>query len=259
MILSARSIKLSMTRTLSLILAPPTIAVSGFSTLSSSRTWEKASSSLATRRPATQGILPAMPTVDEWARCAVPNASFTKMSPSFASEARKVATSSSVALNFSHFSPLDGAFFSHFAPGHPSSCLMPLPSSSACQRRFSRTMMEPGTGSAHDASTSAPTQLERNVTGFSRSSPSLSATGFSVIDCCGHPSGRPRCDMSTTDLAPFPSAISMVGNAPTIRWAFVMLPSLSCGTLKSTRISTRLPTTSTSAIVFLLSFIGARA
>mmetsp|Transcript_14270 Transcript_14270/g.30640 ORF Transcript_14270/g.30640 Transcript_14270/m.30640 type:complete len:254 (-) Transcript_14270:538-1299(-) len=69
------SIKFSMTRILSEILAPPTMAVSGRCTLSVSRTLEKASSSLATNRPETHGMAPFRPTMDECARCAVPNAS----------------------------------------------------------------------------------------------------------------------------------------------------------------------------------------
>eukprot|EP00409_Alexandrium_fundyense_P008152 CAMPEP_0195049472 /NCGR_PEP_ID=MMETSP0347-20130606/57357_1 /TAXON_ID=2932 /ORGANISM="Alexandrium fundyense, Strain CCMP1719" /LENGTH=53 /DNA_ID=CAMNT_0040078215 /DNA_START=13 /DNA_END=174 /DNA_ORIENTATION=+ len=53
------------------------MAVSGLCTCSGSSTCWKASSSFATNRPETQGILPCMPTIEECARCAVPKASFT--------------------------------------------------------------------------------------------------------------------------------------------------------------------------------------
>mmetsp|Transcript_21004 Transcript_21004/g.47989 ORF Transcript_21004/g.47989 Transcript_21004/m.47989 type:complete len:264 (-) Transcript_21004:229-1020(-) len=66
--LSARSIKFSITRILSEILAPPTMAVSGRSTFFGSSTCEKASSSLATSRPDTQGISPLIATIEECAR-----------------------------------------------------------------------------------------------------------------------------------------------------------------------------------------------
>ena len=50
-------------------------------------------------------------------------------------------------------------------------------------------------------------------------------------------------------FAPLLSASSMVGIAPTMRWLLVISPVfLSCGTLKSTRISTRLSLTSMSLI-----------
>ena len=47
------------------------------------------------------------------------------------------------------------------------------------------------------------------------------------------PFGRPRCDMRTTDFAPFSSTCRIVGRAPAIRALFEILPSLK-GTLKST-------------------------
>jgi len=165
-----------------------------------------------------------MPTIEECARCAVPKASLTYTSPSLESDARKVAISSAVALIFLHFSPFEGAFFSHLTPGHPFSCSIPLPSSSTCHRKFSSTMMEPSAGLAHAASTSAPTQLSRNVTGLPISSPSLSATGLRVIDGFGRPSGRPRCDMRITALAPFSRASLIVGMAPTMRCVLVIAP-----------------------------------
>merc|ERR1719460_2537156 len=77
MMRSAWSIRFSRTRILSLILAPPTMAVSGRCTLSASSTCEKALSSLATSSPDTHGMAPFMPTMEECARCAVPKASLT--------------------------------------------------------------------------------------------------------------------------------------------------------------------------------------
>ena len=61
-------------------------------------------------------------------------------------------------------------------------------------------------GLAQAASTTAPVQFGRKVTGLPMSSPSFSATGLSVIDGLGLPSGRPRCDMRITACAPLASA-----------------------------------------------------
>ena len=63
----------------------------------------------------------------------------------------------------------------------------------------------------------------------------LSATGFNVIFAFFLPSGRPRCDMRITALAPFFSASSMVGIAPTMRCGLVIAPVLSCGTCERQR------------------------
>lgn len=60
-----------------------------------------------------------------------------------------------------------------------------------------------------------------------------SATGFNVYFWFGLPSGRPRCDIRTTDLAPLSKAYLIVSNAATILWLLVILPSFN-GTLKST-------------------------
>mmetsp|Transcript_8416 Transcript_8416/g.19661 ORF Transcript_8416/g.19661 Transcript_8416/m.19661 type:complete len:253 (-) Transcript_8416:4-762(-) len=231
------SMRFSITRILSLILAPPTMARRGRSTFSGSMIWEKASSSLSTRRPETQGILPLQPTSEECARWAVPKASDTNTSPFLARDSRNLVTSSSVALN-----------------GLPSSST-PLPSSSTWKRTFSRTMMDPSAGLAQAASTSAPTQSERKVTGLPMSSPSLSAMGLRENFGLARPSGRPRWDMRITALAPLSRASLIVGMAPLILWLLVMLPCLSWGTLKSTRMSTLLPLTSTSLMDFLLNMV----
>mmetsp|Transcript_1672 Transcript_1672/g.4222 ORF Transcript_1672/g.4222 Transcript_1672/m.4222 type:complete len:250 (-) Transcript_1672:421-1170(-) len=103
MMLSLFSMRFSMTSTLSLIFAPPTMAVSGVFFNLGSRTFEKASSSFATSRPETHGILPCIPTMEEWPRWAVPNASHTYTSPSLDSESRNEATSASDGLTLSPF------------------------------------------------------------------------------------------------------------------------------------------------------------
>ena len=62
--------------------------------------------------------------------------------------------------------------------------------------------------------------------------------GRRLIDSTGLPLGRPRCEQRMT-LALWRSAYSMVGRVSRMRVSSVMTPSFS-GTLKSTRMSTRL-------------------
>mmetsp|Transcript_18058 Transcript_18058/g.56237 ORF Transcript_18058/g.56237 Transcript_18058/m.56237 type:complete len:263 (+) Transcript_18058:264-1052(+) len=207
-------------------LAPPRMASTGRAGASS--TFANATSSLATRKPAALVVKPS-PSIDECARCAVPKASETYTSPSLAREARKAATLAGSALSFS-----------------PDS-VVALPSSSMWKRRFSSRITEPSAGAAHAASTSSPTQSERKVIGLPSSFSSSPATGLSENLSTREPSGRPRCDMSTTDLAPESRQCLIVGRAPSMRAVLVILLGsfLSCGTLKSTRMSTRLPFTST--------------
>ena len=64
-----------MTPTLSLILAPPMMASAGRCGLSTKGASQ--CSSVSTSRPATAGIRCATPSVDAWALCRLPNASFT--------------------------------------------------------------------------------------------------------------------------------------------------------------------------------------
>ena len=74
MISSAWAMRLRMSGILSAILAPPRMASSGRRGLR--RTASKALSSASSRKPAAlRGS--ATPTIDEWARCAVPKASLT--------------------------------------------------------------------------------------------------------------------------------------------------------------------------------------
>ena len=116
------------------------------------------------------------------------------------------------------------------------------------------------------------TQSSTNVTSRFNKAFSSSATGARENLACFRPSGRPRWDIRTTDVAPWSSANWIVGTAAAMRWLFVIVPSclntqklvrasfldrlrynrginryldlLSLsfiGTLKSTRITTRLP------------------
>ena len=75
-------------------------------------------------------------------------------------------------------------------------------------------------------------KLSNSNNGF-QNHPSSSATGFRVNFSLRCPSGRPRWEQSTTDLAPFLRACSMEGRAPTMRAGLVMAPLGSWGTLKS--------------------------
>mmetsp|Transcript_25939 Transcript_25939/g.70135 ORF Transcript_25939/g.70135 Transcript_25939/m.70135 type:complete len:305 (+) Transcript_25939:291-1205(+) len=150
---SALSMSESITSTLSDTLAPPTIATRGRCTREGSSTFLKASSSFWRRKPLTQGILPAMPTMDACARCAVPNASFTYTSPSLARDAWKDSTSSGV--DFVTLQANSGSL--HFLDLQPGVWSVRLPSSSAWKRTFSRRMMEPSGALFTAASTTQPT------------------------------------------------------------------------------------------------------
>jgi hypothetical protein len=73
---------------------------------------------------------------------------------------------------------------------------------------------------------------------WSSSSRRRSTSGRRLMDSTGLPLGRPRCEQRMT-LALWRSAYSMVGRVSRMRVSSVMMPSLR-GTLKSTRMSTRL-------------------
>mmetsp|Transcript_81183 Transcript_81183/g.248053 ORF Transcript_81183/g.248053 Transcript_81183/m.248053 type:complete len:209 (+) Transcript_81183:1397-2023(+) len=174
-------------------------------------------------------------------RWAVPKASEQYTSANFAMEARKA-----LVLSLSAFTLFPAAS-------------TPLPSSSTWYRQFSRRMIEPGAGSAHAISTSGPAQSLKNVTGLPSLASRHFATGASENFGTAWPSGRPKCEQSTTDLQPLPRQYWMVGSAASIRCVFVMTLGsfLSCGTLKSTRMKTRLPATSTASIRNLFSAMAA--
>src|ERR1035437_1081306 len=109
------------------------------------------------------------------------------------------------------------------------------------KRQFSSSTALPGSTStpssqSRTSGTSAPSRPDRcRATGAS-DSVSLHSPSF----------GRPKCEVSIT-RAPAPSAWRMPGSAARMRVSSVILPSFA-GTLKSTRISTRLPRRSRSVI-----------
>ncbi len=72
---SATSSSASMTFSLSLTLDPPRIATNG--RRGSVRRPPRTSTSLASSRPAAEGRNWGGPTIEAWARCEAPNASFT--------------------------------------------------------------------------------------------------------------------------------------------------------------------------------------
>ena len=121
----------------------------------------------------------------------------------------------------------------------PSASLL-LPSSSAWNRRFSSRMTCPSLAPFTVSSTCLPTQSSVKVTFLPNSFSSSGTTGLRLYFGLGFPSGRPRCDMRMTALAPCSMAYLMVGSAPTMRWLLVIL-SPSRGTLKSTCASNQCP------------------
>ena len=169
----------------------------------------RASSSPTSNGPA-HATLANLPTpcVEASARCAVPNASMTKTSHS---DAICLARSS-----LSFFSPL-------------------------LKRTFSSSTAVPG-------SVSTPvSQSFLRGTFFPSSSESRVATGASENSSAYTPSsGRPRCEVRNT-FAPFSIASLMVGSDARMRASLVTLPS-STGTFRSSRIRTRLPRRSWSAM-----------
>jgi hypothetical protein len=109
------------------------------------------------------------------------------------------------------------------------------------KRRFSSSTTEPGASLAQAASTAGPTQSSRKVTGFAQELLQL---------------GRDRLQRELRDLLSIRAAevageddrgalrerVLIVGSAAAMRALLVMAPvALSCGTLKSTRMSTRFP------------------
>src|SRR5271165_6320242 len=158
-----------------------------------------------------------MPTTEACARCADPNASQTNI------------PSHNAAKCFENCSP----FFS----------------SSGWNRTFSSTSTSPSFSALLFDSASGPTQSAANATDFPSNSSSFFAAGFKEYFGSGPPLGLPRCDASTK-RPPFSIASFNVGSVSRIRVSSVTTPSFS-GTLKSTRINTRLPFNSKSRIVNL--------
>ena len=158
-----------------------------------------------------------MPSVEACARCAEPNASLTYTSPSAA-----------ICLASSR------SFFS----------------SPLWKRVFSSISTSPGLSAFAIASTSGPTQSGAICTGLPSSLASASEAAFRLNSGSNPvPLGRPRWLIRTTD-APWSRTYWIVGSAALMRLSSVTTPS-AIGTLKSTRMMTRLPLRSMSRTVFL--------
>src|SRR5690606_25267829 len=84
-----------------------------------------------------------------------------------------------------------------------------------------------------------PTVSPANGTGCPSSSPSRRATGARLNRSSGAPSGRPRCETTTT-RAPRPVSSRRVVSEARMRPAAVLVPP-SSGTFRAQRTSTRLP------------------
>src|SRR5712692_10411590 len=123
-------------------------------------------------------------------------------------------------------------------------------SSSGWKRTFSRRRISPSASDLLFDSGTGPTQSEENRTGRPMSSSSFLATCTSEYFESGPPLGRPRCE-ATTRRPPFSMARRSVGSVSRMRVSSVTTPSLS-GTLKSTRMNTRLPRRSRSLMVSLV-------
>ncbi len=157
-----------------------------------------------------------MPLLDACARCAVPKASFTKISPSRAK----------AAANLSSFfsSPLSNL-------------------------TFSKRRIPPGGKAATASSTSSPTTVSLLRTSHPRRRDNCSATGSIRSFSTTLPLGRPRCEARII-LHPLSMRYFIVGNAERILVSSITLPSSERGTLKSTRTKTLFPSI---GISFMLS------
>jgi hypothetical protein len=96
------------------------------------------------------------------------------------------------------------------------------------------------------AATESPMQSSTNETLALTFVLRFSATGFMLNSGFFSPLGRPRCDMRMT-LAPCSERYLIEGNDASMRFSLVITP-FSMGTLKSTRMSTRLPFTCKSSM-----------
>ena len=179
--------------------------------------FSKYSISFSTRNPDTDSRKCVTPSVEAWALWHVPNASFTKTSPSWAS-----------------FFANSGSFLV----------------SSLWKRRFSRSTISPTAILLTISTTCDPIQSSVFFTGLLRSSSSLFATGARLIFFFISPFGRPRW-LIRIIFAFFSSAYSIVGKAALILLSSVIFRSSSRGTLKSTLINTLLSLISMSFIHFL--------
>lgn len=149
------------------------------------------------------------PSVDAWARCAVPKASLTKIS---ALPASALAKSGSLAFSL------------------------------ASKRVFSRRTACPGWSCARSAVALSPMVSSANATVAPRSSVRRAATGRSEYFSSGLSAGRPMCEQRTS-LAPFSRRCLMDGSAAWMRVSSVISSESLYGTLKSQRMRTSLSDT----------------
>src|SRR6185312_16370349 len=125
-----------------------------------------------------------------------------------------------------------------------------LASSPAKKRRFSSSATSPSRRSATTLRAPSPTASSVSNTSLPRSSARRAPTGSS--DSPGvTPLGRPRCDASTT-RAPRLTACTIVGSDARMRESSATPLAGVSGTLKSTRMKTRLPSIGRSAMDLIM-------
>jgi hypothetical protein len=108
----------------------------------------------------------------------------------------------------------------------------------------------PGRKDAESLYPSSPTQSGANFTGTPNNSCVVLRVCFNEYLSSGPSFGRPRCDIRI-QLPPSFKIFLMVGMVARMRLSSVTLKLLSSGTLKSTRISARLPLKLKSWMVFI--------
>ena len=206
-IVSAREKKLASSGSLSRTLAPPTTTTYGRSGVREGEPAPEARARPGARR--TRAIASGPRRSRRGPDARVPNASSTNSSPRRANRAAK--------------------------PGS-------LASSPGWNRRFSSSRNWPFSRRVESSSASIPTTSLARGTGCPRSELNRWATGRRLSLGSRLPSGRPRWDMRMV-RAPAARRWFRVGRASTIRRSSATWPVASCGTLKSTRTSTRRPRT----------------
>jgi len=172
-------------------LAPPRMAVSG--RVGESTAALMYCSSFSMRKPPAAGpsMFPTTPAVDAWARCAVPNASFTYAS-----------------------APEDPA---NAAAKNESFLVSP-----AWNRTFSRRTTPPAGAAAQALATSSPMQSSVWTTSTSRSSEKRPTMGATEKAGSGRPLGRPMC-VATTTRAPASVRYFIVGTTARRRVSSVIV------------------------------------
>ncbi len=205
---STRGSRCPMTPSLSDTLDPPSTTVYGRSGFSVRRS--RTSSSLAMSEPAALGSADASSNTLACLRCTTPKPSDTNASPSSASDSAK-----------------------------PRRTVSSLLVSSAWKRRFSSTTTSPSPSASTAARAESPTVSLAKATSAPSSSPRRAATGRRLYLSSGVPSGRPRCEITTT-RAPASRRPVRVPSEARMRPSSPMTPSFR-GTLRSQRTMTRRP------------------